>query len=295
MKLETTCFGFVGLGLIGGSIAKTIKRLCPKAKIIAYNRTQSVLELAKSEGVVDIDCDKVDERFSECDYIFLCMPVSYNSEYLRLLSHVIKDGCIITDVGSVKTDIHRHVEALGLEQHFIGGHPMAGSDRTGYENATDRLLEQAYYIITPTKKVPSRSVDDYNELVGLLGSIPLILDYQEHDYFVAAISHVPHIAASSLVNLVRTSDNEQKTMQRIAAGGFRDTTRIAASSPVMWQQICMTNSEHIGKVLDAYIEILTRAKQLIAEKDSEGLYEFFEAASQYRNSIPTAFDDTDDV
>lgn len=288
MNMNNTCFGFVGLGLIGGSIAKTIKRLYPESKIIAYNRTHSVLELAKAEGVVDIACEKVDERFTECDYIFLCMPVSFNVEYLTTLSPIIKEGCIITDVGSVKTDIHKHVTKLGLEKCFIGGHPMAGSDKTGYEHATDHLIENAYYIITPTSQVSKEAVDNYYNMVKHLGAIPMILDCNDHDYAAAAVSHVPHVIAYSLVNLVKNSDNPQQTMKHIAAGGFKDMTRIASSSPIMWQHICMTNSNHVCKVLDDFIAILNQAREQIANHKEEEIYQFFDEAMQYRSNLSSS-------
>lgn len=288
MNIETTCFGFVGLGLIGGSIAKTIKKIEPKAKIVAYNRTSSVLELAKAEGIVDIACEQVDERFHECDYIFLCMPVSFNVQYLSILSNLIKKDCIITDVGSVKTDIHKHIRELGLENNFIGGHPMAGSDKTGYEHATDYLIENAYYIITPTSQVTKEAVDNYYDMIKQLGAIPMILNCNEHDYMTAAVSHVPHVIASALVNLVKTSDNSQQTMKQIAAGGFKDMTRIAASSPVMWQHICMTNSENICKVLDNFIDILTDTRRQIAESDENSIYEFFDKAMHYRSNLSSS-------
>lgn len=288
MNIEHTCFGFVGLGLIGGSIAKTIRRICPASRIVAYNRTPSVLELAVAEGIVDVACDRVDERFSACDYIFLCMPVSFNVAYLPVLAGLIKDGCIITDVGSVKTDIHKHVTDAGLEKCFIGGHPMAGSDKTGYEHASDYLIENAYYIITPTAQVPKEAVDNYYQLVKELGAIPMILDYQEHDYAAAAVSHVPHIIAYSLVHLVMQSDNPQQTMRHIAAGGFKDMTRIASSSPTMWQHICMTNSENVCQVLDDFIDILQHAREKIVTHKETELYDFFDEAMQYRSNLSSS-------
>lgn len=288
MNIKNTCFGFVGLGLIGGSIAKTIKRISPESKIIAYNRTTSILDLAKAEGIVDLACDKVDARFQECDYIFLCMPVSFNVEYLTVLADIKKESCIITDVGSVKTDIHKHVIRLGLEKCFIGGHPMAGSDKTGYEHATDHLIENAYYIITPTSQSGKEDVDNYYALVKQLGAIPMILDYNEHDYAAAAVSHVPHVIAYSLVNLVKNSDNPQQTMKHIAAGGFKDMTRIASSSPVMWQHICMTNQENVCKVLDNFIDILQNARTMITKHQDQEIYEFFDEAMQYRSNLSSS-------
>ena len=189
-------FGFIGIGLIGGSIAKAIRRVLPESTIIVYNRRESSRTLALNDGTANIATDKVDSTFSQCDYIFLCTPVEKNVEYLSILKKIINDNCIITDVGSVKTNIHQAVNALGLEEHFIGGHPMAGSEKTGYENATDHLLENAYYIVTPTALSSETDADRIVAVAKLIGSIPIVLDYHEHDRIVAAISHLPHLIAS---------------------------------------------------------------------------------------------------
>ena len=133
-------------------------------------------------------------------------------EYLRLLKGHVCDRCIITDVGSVKTDIHREVTALGMEAQFIGGHPMAGSEKTGIENAKAHLLENAYYVLTPASKVSQEMIDRYYELVASLKAIPLILTYEKHDYVTAAISHLPHIIASTLVNAVQKMDTPEENM-----------------------------------------------------------------------------------
>ena len=151
--------------------------------------------------------------FADCDYIFLCTPTKKNIEYLQQLKDVISPDCIITDVGSVKSEIHREVIRLCLEANFIGGHPMAGSEKTGLSNASETLLENAYYIITPTTKSPSPAVEELTGLVRSLGAIPLVLGYEQHDYATAAISHLPHVIAYSLVNLVRESDDEYEIMK----------------------------------------------------------------------------------
>ena len=143
-RKDDLTFGFVGIGLIGGSVAKALRRVYPSCKIIVYNRGAKPRVLAINDGTANIALDTVDERFSECDYIFLCTPVERNVEYLTILKDIIKPTCIITDVGSVKTNIHEAVKALSLEDNFIGGHPMAGSEKTSYEHASDRLLENAY-------------------------------------------------------------------------------------------------------------------------------------------------------
>ncbi len=123
--------GFIGLGLIGGSIARAVRHFYPDAEILACSRTRASVEQAVRDGVVDRIPDRIDENFSDCDYLFLCAPVADNAAYLKELKPLINSSCIVTDVGSTKSDIHARVEELGMEANFIGGHPMAGSEKTG--------------------------------------------------------------------------------------------------------------------------------------------------------------------
>ncbi|WP_099468295.1 prephenate dehydrogenase [Konateibacter massiliensis] len=277
--------GFIGLGLIGGSIAKAIKAKYPNSKITAYDINVHALQTAQEDGIVDNAVSSVEENFSDCDIIFLCTPVSYNVTYLASLKGQLKSTCILTDVGSVKTDIHEKIIQFNLEESFIGGHPMAGSEKTGYENSVAHLIENAYYVLTPSSKVDSKKVDFFTNFVKNLGSLPIILNYKEHDYVTAAISHLPHIIASSLVNLVEKRDSEEQIMKNIAAGGFKDITRIASSSPIMWQQICLTNRENISALLNDYIKELSQVKALVDSSLEQELYDMFDNAREYRNSI----------
>lgn len=284
MKSDFTA-GFIGLGLIGGSIAKAIRYFYPDARLIAYTRSRSTLDYALDENIIDEACDGITDAFSECDYIFLCAPVESNASYLEQLKPLIGTDCILTDVGSTKTDIHEKVNALGMQKNFIGGHPMAGSEKTGIRNSKRHLIENAYYVLTPSKEASPGMLKRMEELASSLKAIPLVLDYHEHDYVTAAISHLPHIIASTLVNLVRDSDNEKETMRTVAAGGFKDITRIASSSPEMWEQICSTNRENIIKVLDNYINSLISVKFALAERDDSEIYSLFSTSREYRNSI----------
>ncbi|MDE6203181.1 MAG: prephenate dehydrogenase/arogenate dehydrogenase family protein, partial [Lachnospiraceae bacterium] len=219
------------------------------------------------------------------NYIFLCAPVSENDNSLLQLKKYIAPRCLLTDAGSVKADIHRHIEEAGLSGQFIGGHPMAGSERTGYINSKALLLENTYYILTPCEGVPGKTIADFRELIASLGAIPLLLDCHQHDYITAAISHLPHVIASSLVNLIKHADSEDGLMKLIAAGGFKDITRIASSSPVMWQQICLTNGSNISRLLDDYIESLSQIRESIDQARGGELYQFFEDARDYRDSF----------
>ena len=145
MNIRT--IGFIGLGLIGGSIAKALRRVHPELQMIAYNRSRESLIAAMEDGTINQATDTLNESFAACDLIFLCAPVSVNIRCLQILKDIIRPDCLLTDVGSVKTTIHEAVNEIGLSRQFIGGHPMAGSEKFRYANASDRLLENAYYIL----------------------------------------------------------------------------------------------------------------------------------------------------
>ena len=277
--------GFIGLGLIGGSIAKAIRQYYPEYDIIAFDKNKESLALAVQEGTIHTACSSIDDNFRDCTYIFLCAPVNYNAAYLSQLKSLIDSDCILTDVGSVKTSIHKEVIRLGMEESFIGGHPMAGSEKSGFMNSKAHLIENAYYILTPTTKTSPERLEEFRSLVTQLGAVALVLDYHLHDYATAAISHLPHIIAYSLVNLVKKSDDADETMKTIAAGGFKDLTRIASSSPVMWQNICQSNSEQIVRLIDAYEEMLEKTKHDILSSDADALLQDFQSAKDYRDSI----------
>lgn len=280
--------GFIGLGLIGGSIAKALRESRPEVFITAYDINTVSLSAALQEGVINAAAEQIDEHFADCRYLFLCAPVQKNDANLEAVRQILSPGCTLTDVGSVKTDIHRHIAEAGLEGQFIGGHPMAGSERFGYANSKAKLLENAYYILTPTEQTDPNRLEDYRALVQDMGAIPLVLDYRQHDYVTAGISHLPHVIAASLVNLIRDSDNEDGIMKLVAAGGFKDITRIASSSAAMWQQICLTNTENISALLGNYIDSLTQIKDQLDQRQSDALYQLFDSARIYRDSFINA-------
>lgn len=287
---QLTC-GFVGLGLIGGSIAKALRRSIPDIRLLAYDVSEDTLKASLADGITDQITRHIDENFAACDYIFLCGPVRENELSAEKVKQYLSPDAILTDVGSVKTDIHKRMNELSLSHRFIGGHPMAGSERYGYLNSKAGLLENAYYILTPAEcpssvsLVPEEKVTAFRELVQKMGAIPLLLDAAGHDYVTAAVSHLPHVIASSLVNLVKDSDSGEGIMKMIAAGGFKDITRIASSSADMWQQICLTNAENVSRLLGDYIASLTNIKEQLEHRSGDALYDLFDNARIYRDSF----------
>ena len=281
-------FGFIGLGLIGGSIARAIREKFPSARILVFDADPDTMKLALTSGVASETTGSVNEAFAQCDCVFLCAPVSNNAHNLSLLKEFTPDTCLITDVGSVKTHIHKQVEELQLEDRFIGGHPMAGSERVGFINSKSLLLQNAYYILTPCSGVPKETVSAFHDLIEAIGSVPLLMDYRKHDFITGAVSHLPHVVSASLVNLIKAEDTPDELMKTIAAGGFKDITRISSSSPVMWQQICLTNRENISLLLEDYIAALQNIKKLIDNSTAQGIFDFFKEARDYRDSFVNA-------
>ena len=277
--------GFIGFGLIAGSIAHALRESGNNYNIIATSRRLEPVYKAKEDGVVDDVLDCVDDRFANCDFIILCTPVITMNDYLKQLKDIVKSGCIITDVGSVKTSIHNTVKELDMENVFIGGHPMAGSELTGYANSSSAIMKNARYVITPTSKTTNEQLERFKALVYDMKANPIVMDYTIHDKSVAAISHLPHLISTALVKLVSEQDDNDKHMQMLAAGSFRDMTRVAASSPEMWDQICASNSQDISVLLGDYIDILSEIKKNIDNKTPGYVNELFEMSREYKNSF----------
>ena len=273
---------FIGLGLIGGSVAKGLRMLYPGARITAWTRHRDRIEAAVSDGTLnDIETDMI-KAASDADVIYLCAPTVRNIENLRAIAPHIRPDALITDVGSVKSDISACAEELKLSKQFLGGHPMCGKEKVGYEYADAALLKNAYYILTPSKETEQRHIDMMTSVVKALGAIPKLADPAYHDLAAAAISHVPHLAAAGLVELVRSNDNGDGFMRTIAAGGFKDTTRIASSDPAMWENICRSNTESIHLMLRKLIDILENTDKDLIEGNFDRINALFAENGPYR-------------
>lgn len=285
MNTQDFQIGFVGLGLIGGSIAKSIRRIFPDTRIIGFDVDQNALLMATKDGTLTKTVTSI-EAMADCDYIFLCAPVHYNIAYLPILKRIIKDSCILTDVGSVKSDIYQAIHDNALDDYFIGGHPMVGSERSGYDAAGDRLIENAYYFVTPSATVLEDRIEEFKTFLGDLGAIPIVYSPERHDEITAYISHIPHVIASALVNLVANQEDDTQMLKQLAAGGFKDITRIASSNPVVWEHILLSNPDNIVKGLETFISELNDMISYIQGDKARNIYNFFEHSKEYRNSVP---------
>ncbi|MDE6312138.1 MAG: prephenate dehydrogenase/arogenate dehydrogenase family protein [Lachnospiraceae bacterium] len=279
--------GFIGLGLIGGSLAKALRCYRNDAVIHAYDINTESLQLALQEHTIDAmveDTSDFPVYFNHCDYIFLCTSVENFRQFLPKLKGLLTPDTILSDVGSVKGYVHKEISAFGLDSSFIGGHPMAGSEKSGYQYSSADFLKNAYYLLTPSSTCDTAKQERYQALVTDLQAKPLVLSYEEHDRLVAAISHLPHAAAAAMVGLALSKD-KTGDLKMVAAGGFKDITRIASSNSALWQNISLANKSALLEMLDSYIGILTEFRNKLANEDGQGLYDIFRKAKEYRDGI----------
>lgn len=275
----------IGLGLIGGSLARAFKERLGSISIIAVDTNENNLNPALNEGYIDNGYLCLNASVYDSDIIFICTPVKITLEYLKMLAGKVRPDCIVTDVASTKSEIVSYINSLENPPCFVGGHPMAGTENTGFQAGFAHLFENAYYILTPAKSTTQSALKLMTELVEGIGAIPVTLDSQEHDTITATISHTPHVVAAALVNLVRESDTEDGIMQYLAAGGFKDITRIASSNPQMWENIILSNRDKTKKTLARLIKLLEKFQGYIDNYDSKNIYSYFESAKKYRDAF----------
>ncbi|MDZ7261622.1 MAG: prephenate dehydrogenase [candidate division KSB1 bacterium] len=281
MAFEKICI--IGTGLIGGSLALAFKRKGVGKQLIGIDH-QNVIEKAVTQGIVDqgYEPSSLEKGIAGAELIVLATPIHQILELLPSIARIAPKGVLVTDVGSTKEQI---VQLARKEFHrgafFLGGHPMAGSEKSGLDAADPFLFENCFYILTPTVGTPTTLVNRLVTVLEKIGAKVLFLDAAVHDQIAAAVSHLPQILAVCLVNFIEKYN--QPHYLKLAAGGFRDMTRIASSPFYLWQDICQTNSENIIQVLNEFIEELNTFKK---DFSPSGLREQFEKAAKTRLSIP---------
>jgi len=285
--MKKTTIAVIGVGLIGGSIALSMRR-DPNIRVVGYDVRQDCLDKALTLGVIHAGTTDLQTAVREANVIFLAAPVEQIFATLQVLSTLdLQHDVIVTDVGSTKSGIvHRAVEVIPDYVTFIGGHPMAGSHKSGVEAASDRLLENAYYVLTPAPGTSVEKIGRLTELLALTRAKVVQMDADTHDQVVGAVSHFPHVLASALVNLVAGYDDENAWHARLAAGGFRDITRIASSNPRMWRDVLLQNREHILKIANDWSVALQDVVKLVEKGDPDGIEHFFKTARDFRDGLP---------
>jgi prephenate dehydrogenase len=276
----------IGVGLIGGSLAMVLREKGVAGRITGVGRGIANLEAAKRLGVIDDFTQDPAEGVKGADLVFVSVPVLKIAETVRKAAPSLKPGCIVTDAGSVKGSVVRDVEPLmpkGVS--FVAGHPIAGTEHSGVEAALPGLFRGRVCILTLTGKTDPEAVQKVKTMWEIAGAKVVLTDAGTHDKMLAAISHLPHMIAYTLVNTVGDEARSCKELLGYSAGGFRDFTRIASSSPEMWAEICAMNKAHITDMICAFQSKLEILKRLIQEADTEGLKKEFESAKRLRDSL----------
>lgn len=277
-----------GLGLIGGSIALGIRRGHPDYHILGYNRGETSRQIALERGIVDEASSDFATFAPKADVIILAVPIKQTIAFLEELAHLpLKPNVLITDAGSTKQAILEAAEThlTGKAIRFIGSHPMAGSHKSGAMAADVNLFENAYYILTPSSLTTADSISDLKDLLAGLHVRFTEMTAVEHDRVTSQVSHFPHILASSLALQAGDYRDKHPMTQHLAAGGFRDMTRIAESEPGMWASILASNQEAILERLTDFQERLTQVTELVQTGDEEGLWTFFNQGRQTRKAM----------
>ncbi|MEN6565736.1 MAG: prephenate dehydrogenase/arogenate dehydrogenase family protein [Veillonellales bacterium] len=278
----------IGLGLIGGSLGLAIRERSGKSiTVIGCDRNPDTLRIAVERGAVDMVFPEPAEAVARADIIFLCTPVLQIVPLVKSVLPYAKPDVIFTDVGSTKEFLQKEIAAiLPSGMQFIGGHPMAGREQSGITAADKNLFQDHWYILIPSAAASLAAVDTVAQIIRRTGAILTTMNESEHDRCAAVISHVPHVTAAALVNLLSSYPDEYNI--RLAGGGFRDTTRIASSNADMWADICLTNSTAIQECLVHLREILNTAMDAINRGDRQALREFFLSAKRRRDSLINA-------
>lgn len=275
----------VGVGLLGGSLGLAARKFRMANEIAGYvRRAQTIAECEKA-GAMDYATTDLLAAVSNADLIILCTPLAQMRSLAEQFLPALKRGAIVTDVGSVKSGVVRELESLLAKAgaHFIGSHPMAGAEKTGVLAARADLFENAACVLTPTKKSNRAALRKLEQFWKALGSRVLKLPPDQHDLFVSRTSHLPHVVAATLANLVLNPAQPQGQMQ-LCATGFRDTTRIASGSPEMWRDIALANRKHIARSVNDFISELQRFEKILKSTDADAITKFFETAKQRRDS-----------
>lgn len=274
----------VGTGLMGGSIGLALTRA--GVEVVGHDLDAARGARAVEIGAVTRFAATLAEAIEGADAVVVAVPVSHVAD---VVVRALDAGApVVTDVGSVKGPVVESVAAARpeLAALFVGGHPMAGSEQDDLDGADPDLFAGATWVITPTEATAASTFTAVRTLVGLVGAEVVAVTPEHHDALVAVVSHVPQLAATTLMDVAATSSESQTTLLRLAAGGFRDMTRIAASQPGIWPDICAENRDAIVAALDRYLHALEGVRALVAHRDRAGLLELLERARVARRTLP---------
>ncbi len=276
----------VGLGLIGGSLAQAAKKKNLAQRVTAFGRNGKRLKQAQQHGIVDDYRIGFTGGFEEVDLVVIATPVGAIVELARIIAPHLNDGTIITDVGSVKAAIVRALDTdLPQRVHFIGGHPIAGTENSGFEASFAELFENRMCVLTPTPVSDQTALARVTDLWSAAGCTVVSMDVDAHDKIFAAVSHLPHMVAFSLVNAIVDMKDYVRESLQYSAGGFKDFTRIAASDPIMWRDIALMNRDNLLRTMDFFSQSIAELQHAIQTSDGKKMQAFFQRAHDARRNI----------
>jgi len=270
----------IGMGIIGGSIGKALLERGIADEVVGVCRRQSSLDRAVKMDVLTTGyVNNYPEATAGADMIFIATPVPVIKDVLRDLAQVLDGGVIVTDVGSAKREIVERAEGFKDRFSFVGGHPIAGSEKSGVEYAKGDLFQDSLCVLTRGRSTIEKDLLKVKELWDDMGAKTEVLSPEEHDEIIAFTSHLPHVAAYSLTGAQR------EEYYRFMATGFKDTSRIASADPVLWRGILMSNRESVLKSIERFREVLSDIEEAIRQKDGQSLEEKLRSCKEARDEI----------
>ncbi len=275
----------VGVGLLGGSIGLAARRRGVAGEIAGFVRRPETIRDCEKTGATDWATTDLFAAVSRADLVILCTPLAQMRPLAERFLPALKPGALVTDVGSVKSSVVRDLEPLVAKAgaHFVGGHPMAGGEKTGVAAARADLFQNTVCVLTPTRKATPGAVRQLERFWKSLGARILKLPPARHDLFVSRTSHLPHVAAAALAGWV-LDPAQPKGQAALCANGFRDTTRLASGSPEMWRDIALANRENLSRALEDFLSQLQKFRRALKTADAAAISRFFETAKARRDA-----------
>ncbi len=274
--------GIAGLGLIGGSLALSLKGKPGTFEIWGCDRRRETAGMAREGGALDRVCTEAE--IAACDIVVVCVPVIRSVDLIRRIGRMMRPGTVLTDVGSVKAEIVRAGrKSMARGAEFVGGHPIAGTENSGYAAADASLFRGRTSVVTPSEDNSEAALRRVEAMWKRTGARVVRMDPETHDHVFAYVSHLPHAVAYALVHSVATLDS--RVPLGYSAGGFRDFTRIASSNPEMWKDIVLQNRDEILRATSHYRKNFSLLEGLVRRKDAKGLLAYFRRAKRTRDRL----------
>ena len=291
MMFKKVCI--VGCGLIGSSIARAIRKNRLSSKIVSSNRSAIINKKVIKLRIVDDSSSNTKEMVKDSDLIIICTPLSSYEDVISKIKNSLKNGAILTDVGSVKKKIIYSVEKnIPKNISWISSHPIAGTEESGPDSGFSELFKNRWCILTPSNQAKDKDIKLLETFWKKIGSKVDIMDAKQHDYILTITSHIPHLIAYNIVNTtLNVKKKKDHDIVKYSAGGLRDFTRIAASNPIMWRDIFIQNKKNTSKMIDKFINSLKDLKKAIKNKDGKKLEKIFTKTKKIRQEIVKAGQD----